>query len=263
MTDDRSAVIMEGEYVPPLPEIILRTLEKTLFCYLATCENNEPHLSLMNFSFKEEDGIVMSTRCNTKKFQALLANPSVAVLVHDFQSTSSLSASVIPKSTSSSTSPAQATTSSSSSSTTTTTTAISTTAVAGTSTVGGTTHANTDHTHANTTHTDTNTNNAHTNTAHTNTAPAPATNIQSCQAVGSGSGSVSVSTVGSCSITVYGNIEVLSGEKAEELRAFHLSKNPSYPQFIVGDDIAIIRIFPTRARICDIRDKVLDWKIES
>ena len=183
----------EEEYLPPLPLIVTRTLEKTLFCYLATCEANEPHLSLMNFSYKDGEGIIMSTRTNTKKFQSLISNPSVAVLVHDFQSTVTLqpaapiaddsSASSIVDSASASTSPPIS--------------------------------AN----------------------------PAGPT------------------TSGSCSITVYGRIEVITEkEKADELREFHLLKNPKYPQFIVGEDIAILRIMPTRARICDIRDKVEDWK---
>jgi hypothetical protein len=72
---------------------------------------------------------------------------------------------------------------------------------------------------------------------------------------------VAPTTTGSCSITVYGHIEVVTEkEKANELREFHLLKNPKYPQFIVGEDIAILRIMPTRARICDIRDKVEDWR---
>lgn len=171
----------EEEFLPPLPLIITKTLEKTLFCYLATCEANEPHLSLMNFTYKDNEGIIMSTRTNTKKFQSLINNPSVAILVHDFNSTSSLQTSAA--------SPAD---------------------------------------------------------------PSTSSNIEAANSNNSSSGS--------CSITVYGKIEVVTDEKAEELRAYHLLKNPKYPQFIVGEDIAIIRIMPTRARICDIRDKVQDWE---
>ncbi len=50
--------------------------------------DNEPHLSLMNFSFVVEEthgGVfIMSTRRDTRKFSQIAANPHVAVLVHDF-----------------------------------------------------------------------------------------------------------------------------------------------------------------------------------
>ena len=190
---------MEEEYLPPLPPIIIKTLEKTLFCYLATCEGSEPHLSLMNFTFKDGEGLIMSTRTNTKKFQSLIQNPSVAILIHDFQSTA-----VVP-------SVSGVGDSSSNSSSVDSTAAISASLPPAAI------------------------------TATTTTPP-------------------TTTPTGSCSITVYGKIEVMAGEKAEELRAFHLQKNPNYPQFIVGEDIAILRILPTRARICDIRDKVQDWK---
>lgn len=35
-----------------------------------------------------------------------------------------------------------------------------------------------------------------------------------------------------------------------------LAGNVAYAQFIVGDDIAIITVHLTRARVCDVNDKV-------
>lgn len=76
----------EEEFVPPLPKSVTNILSSTQLCYLATCDDSFPHLSLMNFSYSDDNKIVMSTRKNTKKFTALMKNPSVAVLVHDFDS---------------------------------------------------------------------------------------------------------------------------------------------------------------------------------
>ena len=60
-------------------------LQATRLCYLATHDNQEPHLSLMNFTYiQNREIIVLCTRRSTKKFKQLSANPKVAVLVHDF-----------------------------------------------------------------------------------------------------------------------------------------------------------------------------------
>ena len=73
---------------PPLPTVIVDVLNSANLCYLATSEDNIPHLSLMNFSVVDEQdigcAIVLSTRRDTKKFAAIISNPRVAVLVHDF-----------------------------------------------------------------------------------------------------------------------------------------------------------------------------------
>jgi nitroimidazol reductase NimA-like FMN-containing flavoprotein (pyridoxamine 5'-phosphate oxidase superfamily) len=85
---------MASEFTPPLPKCVLDVLSRTTLAYLATCQEDEgqavPHLSLMNFSVvaladEGDIGIVMSTKKATKKYEALLKNPRVAILVHDFQ----------------------------------------------------------------------------------------------------------------------------------------------------------------------------------
>ena len=58
------------------------------------------------------------------------------------------------------------------------------------------------------------------------------------------------------SITLNGVVSVQEGELAERYRAIHLAANPSYTQFIVGDDIAIITVDLKRARVCDVNDRV-------
>jgi general stress protein 26 len=76
----------EKEYVPPLPESVCNLLQQSTLCYLATSESGVPHLSLMNFTFEKvsRDAIIMTTRRNTKKFESILANPKVSILVSDF-----------------------------------------------------------------------------------------------------------------------------------------------------------------------------------
>jgi hypothetical protein len=149
------------EYVPPLPEVITRVLGRTRLAYLATCEEASPHLSLMNYSWLTDDealggGIVMTTRRDTKKFAALVANPKVALLVHDFK--------------------------------------------------------------------------------------------EGARGV-----------VGTCSITLYGNCVVQSGEAAERLRLVHLASNPEYANFIAGEGIAVLWLQPTLARLVDLTDTVSTW----
>ncbi len=50
---------------------------------------------------------------------------------------------------------------------------------------------------------------------------------------------------------------------AEKYRSAHLNNNPDYPQFIVGKDIAILRVDVVSARICNINDEVLKWNVMS
>jgi hypothetical protein len=63
------------------------------------------------------------------------------------------------------------------------------------------------------------------------------------------------------SITLNGNCRILSGPDEERYRKAHLAHNPEYPQFIVGEDIAVLCIDCTSARICDLNDKVVHWNI--
>ncbi|CAM9412845.1 unnamed protein product [Ectocarpus fasciculatus] len=168
---------MEEEFLPPLPACITDILRATKLCYLATSEDHAPHLSLMNFSFMndEEYGnvLVMSTRRNTKKFEALVKNPKVAILIHDFDCKRSEFESRVTTSSSSPATPA--------------------------------------------------------------------------------------ASPGTFSVTVYGEVLVASGERAEALRSNHLLINPDYRQFILGEEIAILVFQPNFARMCNINDTVSMW----
>lgn len=61
------------------------------------------------------------------------------------------------------------------------------------------------------------------------------------------------------SITLNGTVRVEEGALAERYRAVHLAHNQAYEQFIVGDDIAIITVKLTRARVCDVHDNVTSF----
>jgi general stress protein 26 len=64
------------------------------------------------------------------------------------------------------------------------------------------------------------------------------------------------------SITLNGNARIVTeSAKAEHYREAHLAHNPDYPQFIVGDDIAILCVDVNKARICDINDQVTKWDV--
>jgi len=62
------------------------------------------------------------------------------------------------------------------------------------------------------------------------------------------------------SITLNGDCNIVEeGERSARYRAAHLKHNPDYPQFIVGDDIAMLCVNATSARICNIDDQVTKW----
>lgn len=63
------------------------------------------------------------------------------------------------------------------------------------------------------------------------------------------------------SITLNGNCRILEGADEERYRAAHLAHNPDYPQFIVGENIAVLCINVESARICDLNDKVVHWNV--
>ena len=81
----RSIDLGEGYVTPPLPESIVKLLQASRLCFLATQADGDPHLSLMNFTYYQaEELIIMCTRRATKKYEQMLSSRSVAILIHDF-----------------------------------------------------------------------------------------------------------------------------------------------------------------------------------
>ena len=78
---------MDDVLLPPLPDPIVKLLQTSRLCFLATCcpKTPEPHLALINFTYiQSEEILVFCTRRDTKKFEQIIACPNVAILVHDF-----------------------------------------------------------------------------------------------------------------------------------------------------------------------------------
>jgi hypothetical protein len=67
---------------------------------------------------------------------------------------------------------------------------------------------------------------------------------------------------GQYSITLNGDCRIVTDtNKVDAYRQAHLTNNPDYPQFIVGENIAILCVDVTSARICNIDDQVVKWDV--
>lgn len=75
-----------------LPSEVVQCLENARFLHLGTCTNNQPHVSLMNYTYLPSSpytsfpAVVMTTKPASKKCENLVANPNVSLLVHDWVS---------------------------------------------------------------------------------------------------------------------------------------------------------------------------------
>ncbi|KAL1301484.1 hypothetical protein AAFC00_005730 [Neodothiora populina] len=81
-----------------LPSEVVACLENARFLHLATCTDNQPHVSLMNYTYLPSHPfqansdlpagptIIMTTNPSSKKTLNLLSNPNVSLLVHDWVS---------------------------------------------------------------------------------------------------------------------------------------------------------------------------------
>jgi general stress protein 26 len=70
------------------------------------------------------------------------------------------------------------------------------------------------------------------------------------------------SSKGEYSITLNGTCSIIQDVAvSERYRKAHLAHNPDYPQFIVGEDIAILCVDVRSARICNIADQVIQWSV--
>ncbi|KAL5113822.1 hypothetical protein ACEQ8H_008284 [Pleosporales sp. CAS-2024a] len=73
-----------------LPNEVVTCLQNARFLHLATCSNNVPHVSLMNYTYlpstpySESPIIIMTTPPTSRKTQNLESNPLVSLLVHDW-----------------------------------------------------------------------------------------------------------------------------------------------------------------------------------
>ncbi|KYK57890.1 hypothetical protein DCS_04903 [Drechmeria coniospora] len=75
-----------------MPSEVVQCLENARFLHLATCTDNIPHVSLMNYTYLASSPystrplIVMTTNPASRKMTSIVANPNVSLLVHDWVS---------------------------------------------------------------------------------------------------------------------------------------------------------------------------------
>lgn len=70
-----------------LPESVVKLLKTKHFVHLATCLDNTPHVSLMNYTYYSLENnhyIIISTPTSTTKYRNMTANSKVSLLVHDW-----------------------------------------------------------------------------------------------------------------------------------------------------------------------------------
>ncbi|KAH7405793.1 pyridoxamine phosphate oxidase-like protein [Phaeosphaeria sp. MPI-PUGE-AT-0046c] len=75
-----------------LPDEVVTCLQNARFLHLATCSDNVPHVSLMNYTYlpsspySQTPVIIMTTPPTSRKTLNLESNPLVSLLVHDWVS---------------------------------------------------------------------------------------------------------------------------------------------------------------------------------
>jgi len=161
-----TADVQETSLRPPFPQPIIDLLQSACLCHMGvTLEDGKTHLCLMNFTYVPEDEIIiLTTRRNTTKYQAIEKLDLVTLLIHDFPTDKASRAA---------------------------------------------------------------------DTGYTKTH----------------------------SITLYGNVSILSGDDAEEMRSKHLKRHgENYSQFIIGENIAVLRVDVSSAKLCNIKDEVTTWQ---
>ncbi|KAH9868248.1 hypothetical protein J1614_007320 [Plenodomus biglobosus] len=73
-----------------LPDEVITCLQNARFLHLATCSDNVPHVSLMNYTYLPSTPycqtpiIIMTTPASSRKTQNLESNALVSLLVHDW-----------------------------------------------------------------------------------------------------------------------------------------------------------------------------------
>ena len=161
-----TADVQETSLRPPFPQPIIDLLQSACLCHMGvTLEDGKTHLCLMNFTYVPEDEIIiLTTRRNTTKYQAIEKLDLVTLLIHDFPTDKASRA-----------------------------------------------------------------------------ADAGYTKTHS--------------------ITLYGNVSILGGDDAEEMRSKHLKRHgENYSQFIIGENIAVLRVDVSSAKLCNIKDEVTTWQ---
>lgn len=70
-----------------VPDSVVKLLKSTRFVHLATSLNDFPHVSLMNYTYYSNNSdyyIIITTPKGTTKYENIVSNPNVSLLVHDW-----------------------------------------------------------------------------------------------------------------------------------------------------------------------------------
>ncbi|KAL2075950.1 hypothetical protein VTL71DRAFT_893 [Oculimacula yallundae] len=92
LTYEASAGATHQQVTDCLPSEVVQCLKNARFLHLATCTNDFPHVSLMNYTYlptsqySTSPTIIMTTNPSSKKTLNLVSNPNVSLLVHDWVS---------------------------------------------------------------------------------------------------------------------------------------------------------------------------------
>jgi len=68
-----------------LPEEFLFLAEHCQLCFLTTCNDNTPDIHIMFFTYHPEDNVIILTTKKDKKYEDIVANPNVSILLHSFE----------------------------------------------------------------------------------------------------------------------------------------------------------------------------------
>ena len=68
-----------------LPEEFLFLTEHCQLCFLTTSEDNIPDIHIMFFTYDKKDNVVILTTKKDKKYNDIVKNPNVSVLIHSFE----------------------------------------------------------------------------------------------------------------------------------------------------------------------------------
>ncbi|MFW6282105.1 MAG: pyridoxamine 5'-phosphate oxidase family protein [bacterium] len=65
-----------------IPKEIKNLLKNNKLCSMATCSDEQPYLSLMNYTYLEsENMVILSSRKNSKKYSNIQKNKNISILV--------------------------------------------------------------------------------------------------------------------------------------------------------------------------------------
>ncbi len=79
-SDNTCSFITKG-----IPEEFLFLAEHCQLCFLTTSRDNSPDIHIMFFTYHKKDNVVILTTKKDKKYEDIVGNPNVSVLLHSFE----------------------------------------------------------------------------------------------------------------------------------------------------------------------------------